>query len=82
MADPDKEDEVDKIKGPRDGMPHSGFTQPPNVLPAEGEDGPENNGREENCHEPERPSRFGQRGQDGGVFLRSGLAIRHTIPLP
>jgi hypothetical protein len=56
MTDSDKEDEINKIKGPGYGMPHSCLTKTPVVLPAEGEERPEKNNRKKANGYQKRPS--------------------------
>jgi hypothetical protein len=81
MADPDEKDEIDEIESPRDGMAHSRLPQAPNILPAESEDGPEDNRRKETGGYEKGPSHLLHRSKDAMIFLGNGFAILHPIPL-
>jgi hypothetical protein len=82
MTDPDKEDEIDEVKGPGNRMAHPCLPQTPIELVAEGKEGPEYNTRKEARHNQVKSTYASQRVQDSTVFLGNGFAIGHTIPLP
>ena len=59
VADADEEDEIDKIEGPRNGMPHPGLSEAFDELPGKGEKGPEKDEGQRGGYDPKKLSRDG-----------------------
>jgi hypothetical protein len=56
MADPDEKDKIDKVECPGHGMTHSRHSETPNILPGEGEEGPQKDNGEKAGRYQEGPS--------------------------